>query len=212
MKAVIIANGEIEKDDIIKEECREADFIICADRGAEHTYRLGIVPNYVIGDFDSIDSKILECLHKKNVNIIRYPSEKDFTDTELCIFKAIELGCTKICFLGMMGKRIDHALGNVGLLHFAADRGVNGYIVSNDYHIYICRDKINLEGNIGDLVSIVPFKGDAGGVYTKNLKYPLKDSFLEFGRSLGISNVMLEKECEIGVKTGEVLVIKMINR
>lgn len=212
MKAVIIANGVIEKDYIVKEECSKADVILCADSGAEHAYRLGIMPNYVIGDFDSIDSSILKHLYQNGINIIKYPCEKDFTDTELCIIKAIEIGCTKICFLGMMGKRIDHALGNIGLLHFAANRGVNGYIVCDDWKIYICKDKINLDGNIGDIVSIIPFKGDVSGVYTKGLKYPLKDSLLEFGRPLGVSNVMLEEKCEIGVKSGEILVIKMINR
>ncbi len=208
MKAAIIAHGQVDSIDIVKNECASADYVLCADGGAEYAYRADVVPNYLIGDFDSIDEEILKHFSAKDSKIIRYPKEKDFTDAELCIIKAIEIGCNEICLLGMTGKRIDHTLGNIGLLNMIKKYGADGYIACDDCVIYLCSDKIKLKGKIGDTVSIIPFKGDGVGVSTKSLKYPLNNAVLEFGRPLGISNVMLEETCEISIESGELLVIK----
>lgn len=208
MKAAIIAHGCINNMEIVKYECSTADHVLCADGGAEYVYKCNVLPDYLIGDFDSIDNEILKYFSTRKAEIIRYPKEKDYTDTELCIMKAIKMGCNEICLLGMTGKRIDHTLGNIGLLDMIKKQGVDGYIACDDCIIYLCNDKINLKGKIGDTVSIIPFKGDGVGVSTKRLKYPLNRAVLEFGRPLGVSNIMLENTCEITVESGELLIIK----
>lgn len=211
MKAVVIAHGSLSKDEILKSECRYADTIICADGGAEYAYRCGIIPNYLIGDFDSIDRNIFEYFKAQKTEIIRFSSEKDYTDTEICVKKALELNCNEICILAGIGGRMDHSLGNIGLLHIISAKGSRGYIASEDCYIYLCNREISIKGNIGDVVSILPFKADAHGVTLKGLKYPLNDAYIEFGLPIGLSNEMLENECNISIKNGELLVIKNNN-
>lgn len=211
MKGVIIAHGSLRDDRVLKEVCSSADIVICADGGAEYAFKSGIVPNYLIGDFDSIGESVFNFFCDKGVMIERYPKEKDYTDTELCVHKAIKEGCSDICILAGTGDRIDHSLGNIGLLHFIKDRGIDGRIVSDSCTIYLCRNEITLSGNIGDTISIIPFKGDVLGITTEGLKYQLHDDNIEFGSPLGISNIMIDRICRIRIKSGEILVIKQNN-
>lgn len=208
MRAAIIAYGENTDCEDLVREVKASDYIICADGGGEMAYRSGIIPNYLIGDFDSIKLEVLNFFKDKPVQIIQYPRDKDYTDTELCVYKALEIGCMEICIIAGVGSRIDHSLGNIGLLHLIVQRGGKGCIISKNSSIYLCKDYIVLEGNIGDTVSIIPFYGDAKGLKSKGLKYNLNNTDIEFGKPIGVSNEMTENRCSIEIKKGEILVIK----
>lgn len=209
MKAVIIAFGNIDdKDKRFETECIDADYIICADGGAEYAYNSNILPDFLIGDFDSINPDILEFFKLKKIKIIKYPAEKDYTDTELCVKKALELHCSTISILAGIGDRIDHSLGNIGLLHMIYEKGSKGYILSDKSDIYLCTDKVLLKGNKGDTVSLIPYSGNAKGVTTSGLKYSLSDAVVYFGSPVGISNLMTDNICTVSIKSGEILVIK----
>lgn len=210
MKSIIIAHGDNIEKEIATREINSADFIICADGGAEYAFQNGIIPDYLIGDFDSIDNSIYDYYADKGVIIEKFPVEKDYTDTEICIIKALELGSTEIGIMAGIGSRIDHSLGNIGLLHYCSKKGIRGYIISSMAYIYHCTDEITLLGEIGDTVSLIPFNGDASGIYTEGLKYSLNDAKIDFGSPLGISNVMTDNRCKIRLKSGEMLVIKQI--
>lgn len=207
MKALIIAHG-IGDVNYLKELVPTFDIIICADGGAEYAYKCGILPHYLIGDFDSINNDVLEYFTLKNVKIERYPKNKDFTDTELCVYKALEEKCNEIIIFAGIGSRIDHSLGNIGLLHIIKSFGAKGCIISENQIIYICNDTLILKGKKGDLVSIIPFGGDAKGITTEGLQYPLKDDTIKFGYPTGVSNVMTDDICKIKITSGEILVIK----
>jgi thiamine pyrophosphokinase len=208
MKATVIAHGAPKDYKTLERECKNSDIIICADGGAEFAYRLGITPDYLIGDFDSVDEKVLEYFIDSKTEVVRYPAEKDYTDTEICVNKALEMKCDEICIFPGIGGRIDHSLGNIGLLHIIADNNAKGYIASDSSYVYLCRKEIIIQGEKGDLISVLPYKGDALGVSLYNLKYPLKDYNIAFGKPIGISNIMLTGECLIEVKEGELLVVK----
>jgi thiamine pyrophosphokinase len=208
MKSIIIANGSLMDKNCFLNEYDSADYVICADGGARYTYRFGYMPDYIIGDFDSLEPEILNFYINQDVEVIRYSKEKDFTDTELCIEKAIELGSSEICILAGVGDRIDHNLGNIGLLHIINESGIQGYIVSDNCYIYICSSELLIRGNIGDVVSIIPYKSDAKGVCLEGLKYPLENADINFGRPLGISNEITEEICKIKVIEGQLLVIR----
>ena len=209
MKAVIIAFGNIDdKDKRFQMECKGADYVICADGGAEYAYNLNILPDFLIGDFDSLNPEILEFFKSKKIQVIKYPAEKDYTDTELCVKKALELHCSSISILAGIGDRIDHSLGNIGLLHMIYKKGSKGYILSDKSDIYLCTDKILLKGMAGDTVSLIPYSGDAVGVTTSGLKYSLNDAVVHFGSPIGISNLMTGNDCMVSIKSGEILVIK----
>lgn len=211
MKALIIAHGGIDNINILKKLYPIYDFVICADGGAKYAYECGIIPNYLIGDFDSIDNKILDFYTLRNVSIERYPKNKDYTDTELCVYKAIDLGCSEICIFAGIGSRIDHSLGNIGLLHVIKSSGVKGYIITENETIYLCNDILSLKGSKGDIISIIPFYGDAKGVTTEGLLYSLNNATIKFGYPIGVSNVMTDNECKIKIASGEILVIKQNN-
>jgi thiamine pyrophosphokinase len=210
MKATIIAHGVLNNSEMLRRECDSSEVIICADGGAEFAFKNNIIPSYLIGDFDSIDGVILSYYETKDTVIIRYPREKDYTDTELCINKALELKCDEICILAGVGGRLDHSLGNIGLLHVIKNLGMHGYIAGDDCYIYLCSDELIIQGEIGDIVSIIPFREDALGVSLYGFKYPLENATIKFGKPIGISNIMLKSIGKIKISSGEVLVIKNI--
>lgn len=208
MKSIIIANGSFSDKTSFLRECDSAGCIICADGGTKYAYNFGCTPDYVIGDLDSIEPEILDFYIKQDTDVIRYPKEKDYTDTELCIKKAIDIGSTEICILAGVGDRIDHTLGNIGLLHTIKESGLEGYIMSDNCYIYICSNELLIKGNIGDIVSVIPFKGDASGVSLSGFKYPLNNVNVSFGSPLGISNEIANEICKVKVMKGELLVIR----
>src|SRR5258705_10797897 len=113
MNVVIFTGGVVGKGYFVTNAINSADFIIAADSGAKDSLAFGIIPKIVIGDFDSLDKKTKEILEKKGTEFIKYPTNKNETDTELAVNFAIKKGATKISILGgMMGGRLDHVVGN----------------------------------------------------------------------------------------------------
>lgn len=113
MKTLIITGGNINKD-FLKEYLLDYDNLIAVDGGLKTLYELNIIPNYIIGDFDTIDSNILNIYaNNEKVKIYKYSAEKDCTDTDLAIKLATNLESTQIYIIGGIGSRIDHTLGNI---------------------------------------------------------------------------------------------------
>lgn len=207
MKASIIVNGDLKNIDLIKKECSDSDFVLCADGGAKYAYSAGVIPDYLIGDFDSINSSIFDYYKAKKVKIETYPSEKDYTDTELCVNKAIDLGCTKICIIGGIGDRIDHSLGNIGLLNYIDEKGILGYLSCDKCSIFLCSSGMEFIKDDFSLLSIIPFGGDAIGVTLNGLKYPLNNADIKLGDPIGISNVIISNKFKVSLKKGKILLI-----
>lgn len=215
MKVCIILNGIIDDYEKIKLiiENENYDYIICADGGANHLFKMDITPNYIIGDLDSVNKDVLNHYKEKNVNFEKFPSKKNETDTELCILLAKELNSTHIDFVGALGGRIDHCLANINLLYYVREKDIYPRIISSKEEIYIAKSEgINIYGTKGDIISVIPIKEDAIGVTLKNLEYPLENYNMKFSVPLGISNVMLGKMCEISVEDGSLLIIKNIDK
>lgn len=201
MRAVIIGSGSISDCEYIKSKLNEDDYVICADGGYDHAVRLGVEPDILIGDFDSV-SELPKASEK-----IEYPARKDFTDGELAVKYAVEHGFDEVLMLGMTGDRADHTITDILLL----TQCKSGCVIDDNNEIYLLRDSVTVYGNAGDTVSIVPVGGDVCGVTTKNLEYPLCDETLYFGESRGVSNVMTAELCTITAKSGMGLVIKVRN-
>ena len=118
MKVCIALNGIVNDYNKTKEiiEKENYDYIIGADGGCNHLNAMGIVPNYIIGDLDSINKSLIEYYESKNVTFKKFPTHKDQTDSEICVHLAKTLNATKIDFIGALGGRIDHALANIGFM------------------------------------------------------------------------------------------------
>jgi len=216
MKAVIIANGILEKNETFSETIKQAELIICADGGASHLIRMGILPHVIIGDLDSISPEDRAFFNEKSIEMIKYPSEKDVTDTELAAEFAMENKCNDITFLGVTGTRLDHTLANIFLLkklafRFAGQEGesrVQCKIIDDNNEIYIVSKSLSLKKTHNAFLSIIPLTETVEGVTTSGLKYPLTNAEMNFGSTLGISNQFLCETAIISVKKGVIIVIK----
>jgi thiamine pyrophosphokinase len=188
---------------------RPDDFIICADKGANNAARLGIWPDVLIGDFDSIEPPFLEQFKSAGVKIISYPAEKDETDTQLALDYAMSLKPKEIILTGALGKRPDHSLANIFLLLRADDAGMKCSIVESRGKIYLTSKSMVIRGRPGDLVSILSL-GKAEGVDLTGFKYPSKDGVLDYRNpALGVSNELVGDKGNISVSSGVVLVFQI---
>lgn len=208
MKVVIVANGDIKNINFLQSVIENNDYVICADGAAQYLMDLNIVPNLLVGDFDSINKKTLKWAKQNNVKIRQFPVKKNMTDAELAVEFALKQKPYQITIIGAIGSRFDHSLSNIMLLYKIHKIGINAIIIDEINHIAITDDVLKMKCQIGQIVSIIPIGGDARGVTLEGLEYPLTDYRIEMGSSLGISNKALSEEIVISVENGILLVIK----
>jgi thiamine pyrophosphokinase len=209
MKAAIVSHGEIRDYDYIRKIMEECDIIVCADGGLEYVQKCGLIPDALIGDLDSVSNDALEKLQGVGkTKIVKYPREKDYTDTQLAVDYAVEQGADEIVLLGSTGDRIDHSLANLLLLVKLIRNNIKSCVIDEKNSIFITNNSIKLNGNIGDLVSLIPIGGDVTGIFTDGLQYRLCGATITLGDPLGISNVFTSKEIEVKIESGYLLVIK----
>lgn len=210
MRAVIITNGFIGSGSFVKNSINlKQDFIICADGGSEYAIKVGIIPNVIIGDLDSIKDETAAIFEKKDVPFIKRPHDQDKTDTELAIDYALEKGYKEILLLGGFGgRRIDHTLANVILVTSLAQKGIKIKALDEYNELHVCLDRVEVVGKPGDYLSLIPITFEVSGVSTTGLAYKLHNGTLSFGSTLSISNYFTEDKSEIKIENGILLVIR----
>ena len=200
MRAIIIGGGSCNKN--IKEYILSGDFIVCADSGYDNAKYLGIVPDLVIGDMDSIVSAV-----PSGTEIVTAPVQKDETDSMLCVNILAERGFDNILLFGALGGRPDHSFANITLLLYAAKKGIHLEIVHELSHMFIIDSKTEISGNKGDTFSLFALGGDAHGITAKGLFYPLDNETLYADNPRGVSNELLENKASVSVGNGYLLAI-----
>lgn len=207
MKAVLISGGTPPSYELIDKELKNSDYLICADSGGNFLYKHQIVPNYLMGDFDSIDKDALDFFSKhKDCKVERVPKDKDFTDTEFIFSKAIKLGVTEIVFLGCTGTRIDHMMGNIGMLLKCLKLNIKAYIKDNYNSIQIADKPIMIKGVKGDTFSLHAYSNVVKGLTIKGARYELLNYDLALGDARTVSNEFLSSEVEIFFSNGIILI------
>ena len=189
--------------------------LIAADAGADRCGELGLVPDLVVGDFDSAAPDLLDRLGSRGIPVRREASEKDESDLELALRAACERGADHVVALGAIGgPRVEHLLAALDLLAVASSAGVAMAIVDErsvirmlDARQGACAARLVVEGEPGDFVSLFPWAGDVPGVSTRGLRYPLRDEPLPVGPSRGLSNELLGATGEISCRDGLLLVV-----
>ncbi len=185
--------------------------MIAVDRGLEMLYALNIVPNHVVGDFDSVSTSILQ-FYQKNPQIVfhKYNPEKDNTDTDIALKLAIELNSSTITIMGALGKRMDHALANIHILKEALEIGIPCEILDSYNRIYLVKENTQLvkDKTYGKYISFLPLTTTVKGITLKGFQYPLNNASLSVGLSLGISNEIVEDMATIELKEGILIVIE----
>ena len=187
--------------DGLVEEIKKDDYILAADGGLLHTQALGLTPNGIIGDFDSLG-------YTPEGSTV-FPVEKDDTDAMLAIKKGLELGYREFLLYGSLdGPRLDHTVANFQALQYLADRGATGYLIGKDYIVTCVKEEsIGFSDAAAGIVSVFCMGAAAEGVTIKGLQYPLENGTLTAGFPLGVSNHFVGKKAEISVEKGSLLVL-----
>jgi thiamine pyrophosphokinase len=208
MKRIIIfANGELPDLNKARLLLREDDYIICADGGSRHALALDIQPHLIIGDMDSADKEQLHRLQRLEVAMELFPHDKDETDLELAIRRAIESKPAEIMILGALGGRLDQTLGNIALLADTHHPPIDIRLDDGVEEVFVCQERVQIHGRSGDLVSLIPWQGAASGVQTMNLKWSLNNEILYPDKTRGISNEMLGNTASVSIGSGVLLII-----
>lgn len=211
VKTLIVSGGNVE------EECfnkiynnNKFKYIIASDKGLEILDKYNIIPNYIIGDFDSIDKNILsKYINNKEIVIRKLNPEKDYTDTHMAIKLSIELNSTDVTILGAIGTRIDHTIANVHILKETLEKGIDCRIVDNRNEIQLINKKTVLEMDKEyKYISLIPLTTKVEEITLRGFKYPLSNATLEVGHSIGVSNEQYDKIAEIDLKSGILIMIK----
>lgn len=195
--------------------------VVAADGGFAHARQIGLRPALLVGDLDSLDPGLIEEATAAGVDIRRAPVGKDQSDAELALLAAVERGATRITVLGAFGgPRLDHALANVWLLAHPA-LGTTPVVLLDDRSRVsvitapgpdggpVARD---VPGPVGATVSLLPLGGDATGVTTDGLHYPLRNEPLLVGPARGLSNVRDRADVRVTVARGRLLVVESAPR
>ena len=177
------------------------EFVIVADGGYDRAVSLGLKPDIFIGDMDSVQTDI------GNTETIKLQVEKDFTDTEAAIEKAIELGCKVIDIVGATGTRFDHSFANACLLKKYISEDVSIRIIDAYNEIFAIDKDFVIKGRKGETVSFLPLDSNVTGITLKGFYYPLENAKVEIGTTLTVSNVVTEEIAEIKIKEGTLIVI-----
>jgi thiamine pyrophosphokinase len=206
MRIVIFANGTMEEPRAEAERrVKPDDVIFGADGGTLHALDAGLIPDHVIGDLDSLSSDLRQQLTDKGTRFHPHPPAKDETDLELALLWAAEQSSAgEIVVLGALGGRPDQELANLLLLALSGLKGHDVRMVGGAWEIRLIRsgETLTVRGKPGETVSLIPLGGDARGVTTSGLRYPLEDEVLHFGPARGVSNVLESREAKITLDDG----------
>ncbi len=217
-RAIVIANGNISNTALVRKRLKEDpgsggdDIIISADGGVSNTLEMGLIPDVVIGDMDSIKQAVKEKMmeNSRETRFIAASPAKDESDTQLAVSYALGLGLKKVIIAGATGGRIDHTLANIMLLASPGLKNIDARILTDDSEIFVIEDSCTIKGKIGKLVSIFSLSPHTYFYKTEGLKYKLEDEKLFFSPVRGLSNVFTEKTARIDIKEGQLLIIREI--
>jgi len=210
-RIIIFANGDLPDLDKARSRLRSDDFIICADGGTRHALALGLTPNLVIGDMDSIQNDQWQKLQALGVTVELFPRDKNETDLELAINRAIELEPHEIVIVAALGGRLDQTIGNMALLTDLQLATFNVRLDDGVEEIFFCRDQVQVHGRSGDIVSLIPWGNPVREVQTQGLKWALDHETLYPEKTRGISNEMLSELANIKISSGNLLIIHTRN-
>jgi thiamine pyrophosphokinase len=209
-KIIIISDGSFGDPGFFKKKIAEIgdSRIIVCDGGVRHLQKLGIKPDVIIGDMDSIAPAQLANYSAQGVKIIKYPANKDFTDTELALDYALNLKPTALYIWGALGGRLDHTLANVFLLRKGKDASIKTYLIDEYCEAFIVDKGAAFVDAKGVTVSLFAVSPKVEGLSLSGFVYPLKDAVLTMGESLGVSNIINKDYAKITMRAGNLLVIR----
>ena len=212
-RIIIFANGDLPDLEKARALLRDDDFIIAADGGTRHALALGLTPNVIVGDLDSLPSNFEPLTF--NGEIVLYPKDKNETDLELAIQHALTLNPEQVTILAALGGRLDQTLGNIAIisdlrsstLRHAQSDAFDIHLDDGVEEIFFCRTTCEINGLPNDIVSLIPWQGEVTGIVTTGLKWPLQNETLYQNKTRGISNEMTGDTATVQIKSGFLLIV-----
>lgn len=209
--ALVVADGHVSPPPNALPARRSPELlVVAADGGALKAEALGLRPDVVVGDFDSLQTARVDQLVGEGVEVLRHPAAKDESDTELALLEAVRRGATTVTIMGALGgHRFEHSLANVLLLTSPELAGVDVSIVDGATTVRAMGGGTTREiaGSAGDFVSLLPVSDAVRGVTTSGLAFPLVDDVLARGPARGLSNVMLGERATVAIGEGSLIVV-----
>ncbi|NJC96717.1 MAG: thiamine diphosphokinase [Anaerolineales bacterium] len=206
-RIIIFVNGELPDIGKARAILQNDDFIICADGGTRHALALDLKPDLVIGDMDSTEKEDLQELQNEGVAIELFPRDKDETDLELAVARAVEKSPRQILIVAALGGRLDQTLANIALLSDPRFATLDLRLDDGVEEILFCREQAEVRGGGGDIVSLIPWGAPVHHVRTQGLKWALNNETLAPERTRGISNEMLSDIASVKIGSGLLLIV-----
>jgi thiamine pyrophosphokinase len=203
LDVVVVASGQGPRLTV-----PDARTVVAADGGLERARELGLHVDVVVGDLDSVTPETLAVAETAGARVVRHPQAKDATDLELALDEAVALGARRVLLVASSAGRLDHLLGSLLLLGAERYAELELDALVGDALVHVIRTERTLEGAPGALLTLVPLGGEATGVTTQGLEYPLVGETLEPGTTRGVSNVFTGTEARVGLDGGVLLAIR----
>jgi thiamine pyrophosphokinase len=213
-RIVIFANGVPGQPELLKTHLRATDRIFCADGGTNHALALGLIPEIIAGDLDSLSADVVTQVAQAGARIQRHPSDKDQTDLELVLELATAEGPDEIAVVTALGGRLDQTLANIFLLARSIYDSVRITLIDGSQRAIVLHDRqtVTIDGQPGDTLSLVPLTPKVDQVSLTGVKWPLAKASLAFGSTLSISNVLTTPPAKVQIGSGRVLVVHIEQR
>ena len=207
-RALIVGGGPAPEASWLHNLYLPGDCLIAADRGAAYLHACGLVPDLLLGDFDSLSPELLPILQKQCCQYLTFPCDKDYSDLELALRAAHKVGLHEAIIAAALYGRLDHCLFNViSILQLADELNIEASLVAPDCQIYqLAKKSRSWSDCCGKLLSIIPLDGEAE-VSLVGAKWPLKHNRLQRSSTRGLSNVIIESQAVLTCHRGRIIAI-----
>lgn len=207
MRSIIVSGGKAPSKELLKEYIKDDDYIVGVDKGCNILREIEVTPNIILGDFDSIDKKVLNYYKDKGVKIEKFNAEKDYTDTDLGYTKALEVNPSEIILFGATGSRIDHMLGNIGIILKGLRENIKVTIVDDNNKMYAVNKSSLVKKEEGRVISFHALSDVVKNLTIKNGKYPLNNYDMTLLEPRAICNEFLDDDIYIEFDSGIILIL-----
>lgn len=211
----IFGGGSIDPDFVRKymaEHSAENFKIIAADAGLNTLHAMGMKPDVILGDFDSVKPEWLsDYQNDESIHFERFPAHKDYTDMELAVDMAIQLGAEEILIFGATGTRLDHVIGNIFSLQRPMEQGITAKLLDPHNVIQLLGPgayTVNASELPGKYVSFLPYTECVTGISLTGFLYPLHEYEMVKGTTLGISNELASDQACVSFREGILVFIQ----
>ncbi|MDO9578353.1 MAG: thiamine diphosphokinase [Candidatus Cloacimonadales bacterium] len=200
----IIANGAAPQEDVLRQNLKGTNILIAADGGAETCRKLGLDPQYIVGDLDSVSDETIE--YFSQTKIVHIP-DQDTTDLEKSIIFAERFFPRKIRIFSAAGNRSDHYINNLLFFWNYPNNRILEIFDDQGVMKVLCPGEHQIEGFPGDIISLFSFSAVTGIKFT-NFRYIPKQS--DFTDSFcSISNVLMTEKGIISLQSGKLFIYRL---